>query len=72
MLDAGPPTLRLLRPLPGAAFTTRLRASASARDGSGIARVELWLGGRRLGTDSSAPFSWNKRVSRHLRSGRTL
>jgi Bacterial Ig domain/Right handed beta helix region len=68
-IDAGPPTLRLLRPLPGAAFTTRLRASASARDGSGIARVELWLGGRRLGTDGSAPFSWNKRVSRRLRSG---
>jgi Bacterial Ig domain/Right handed beta helix region len=68
-IDAGPPTLRLLRPLPGAAFTRRLRAAASARDGSGIARVELWLGGRRLGTDRSAPFSWSKRVGRRRRSG---
>ena len=66
----GPPVISLLAPVPGARFFDRLRVGVSARDDSGIKRVELWLDRRRLASDTRLPYRFSRRVSSRTRSGR--
>jgi hypothetical protein len=56
-----PPSVSLTAPVGGVTLVGTVMLSANASDGSGVSRVEFFLDGVRLGTDTSAPYSyaWN-------------
>jgi len=58
-----PPSVTLTSPAPGATFTAGatvpLSATATAADGATISRVEFYNDTTLLGTDTSAPYSFN-------------
>lgn len=64
-----PPSVSLQRPTAGGRFTTSLRFAATAQDDSGIARVELWFDGKRLKSDSKAPYGAVWHVLRSTSNG---
>jgi hypothetical protein len=57
VLDLSPPTLDITSPAPSSVIVAPVAIEATATDGSGIARVEFFLGASRLGEDTSAPYS---------------
>ncbi|ATB39243.1 hypothetical protein CYFUS_004687 [Cystobacter fuscus] len=59
--DQTPPQVVLTSPSAGAVVSGTLTLTATATDTSGIARVEFFLGDRRLGWDDTAPYelAWN-------------
>ena len=61
---AGMPSVALLRPDRGAAVPRRLQIRARAADDSGIDTVHLWVDGRGIGVEWSAPYRWRARVPR--------
>ncbi|MFI5709542.1 polysaccharide deacetylase family protein [Kribbella sp. NPDC051620] len=67
-LDAVAPTVALTSPLANSSYRrgTSIALSATAGDsgGSGIARVVFRDGSTTLGTDTSAPYSWNWSTTR--------
>jgi hypothetical protein len=54
--DATPPTVALTSPADGATVNGTVTLSATASDGSGIARVEFLVGGAIVGTDTTSPY----------------
>jgi len=57
VLDTLPPTLDITSPAPSSVIVAPVAIEASATDGSGIARVEFFLGATRLGQDTTAPYA---------------
>jgi subtilisin family serine protease len=56
--DTTAPTASITSPAGGATVSGALQVSVSAADNAGVARVELYVNGRLLGTDTSSPFSF--------------
>ncbi len=69
LVDATPPAVRLTAPGQRARLTKTVTLGADAADASGVVRVDWWLNGRPLASDSAFPWSqpWN---SRRARDGR--
>jgi hypothetical protein len=63
------PTIALLRPQTGSRFISTLTSAALATDADGIARVEFWLDGLRIGVDRRAPYTTRWTVSRSVGYG---
>lgn len=61
VLDTGLPSVSITTPAAGAKLRGTTTVAAIAADNTGISRVELYLDGNLLGTDSTAPYSlsWN-------------
>jgi hypothetical protein len=59
-----PPTVRLTAPTAGATFSSNLAIAADAGDDRGVSRVEFWVAGKLVNTDSSAPYSYSWRAGR--------
>jgi subtilisin family serine protease len=59
--DTTPPTTSITSPANGATVSGTIGVTASASDNVGVARVELYVDGALLATDTSSPysFSWN-------------
>lgn len=57
--DTEDPTVQLLSPQEGAEVSGTVLVEAAAADDSGVDRVEFRAGGRLLGTDAAAPYSWS-------------
>ncbi|QRN92813.1 S8 family serine peptidase [Archangium violaceum] len=59
--DQTPPQVLLTAPTAGATVSGTVPLSATATDESGIARVEFFLGDKRIGSDDTAPYelAWN-------------
>jgi subtilisin family serine protease len=59
--DTTPPTTSITSPANGATVSGTITVSANASDDVGVTRVELYVDGGLLGTDTSSPyqFSWN-------------
>ncbi|MHB0966752.1 MAG: transglycosylase domain-containing protein [Bellilinea sp.] len=76
--DNTPPTTRIPYPLPGQVFagldqrTVTLQTEVS--DAVGVARVEWWLDGRKIGGRTSAPYAliWDGTVGRHTLQVRAI
>lgn len=70
-VDNTAPYVRILSPLPEQTFTLKPRQSitllAEAEDTGGIARVEWWLDGQKIGESRVAPFSlpWQAGEGQH-------
>ena len=66
-VTVGPPTVRLVSPLDGAAFTpgVTIPLAAAASSSTGITRVDFLADGALIGSDSAAPFaaSWASSVA---------
>ncbi|HEU4401580.1 MAG TPA: Ig-like domain-containing protein [Candidatus Polarisedimenticolia bacterium] len=64
-LDTAGPTLAVNNPSPGAVLSRPLTVVASASDASGVARVEFYVDGRLLATDTTNTFSfdWDVRTA---------
>jgi hypothetical protein len=61
-VDSTPPQVALTAPSPGATLSSRIRLSAAVTDekgGSGVARVEFFVGRQSAGVASAAPFAVN-------------
>ncbi|OJT18181.1 hypothetical protein BO221_42635 [Archangium sp. Cb G35] len=56
-----PPSVSLTAPVGGVTLVGAVTITANASDGSGVRKVEFFLDGALLGTDTSAPYSyaWN-------------
>jgi subtilisin family serine protease len=52
-----PPEVALTAPADGATLTGSVTLSATASDDVGVTKVEFYLGGALIGTDTSAPYS---------------
>jgi len=59
--DTTPPTTSITSPANGATVSGTITVSANASDNVGVSRVELFVDGSLVGTDTSSPysFSWN-------------
>jgi hypothetical protein len=57
--DTTPPVTALTAPAAGATVSGTVSVTASATDASGVTRVELWLDGALLGTDTTSPYAWS-------------
>ncbi|HEV2493972.1 MAG TPA: Ig-like domain-containing protein [Terriglobia bacterium] len=59
--DTTPPTVTITSPATGATVSGSVTIAASASDDVSVSRVELWLDGALVATDTSAPYSftWN-------------
>lgn len=59
--DNTPPTVSITSPSAGATVRSTVQVQATATDDTQIARVELYVDGTLMGTDSSSPYaiSWN-------------
>ena len=53
-----PPTVMITSPANGATVTAGFTVNVSANDDEAVTRVELYVGGQLLGTDTSAPYSF--------------
>jgi spore germination protein YaaH len=62
-IDTVPPTVALASPLDGAQLERKQRIEALAADNIGVARVEFYVNGVLLASDTAAPYvvSWNTR-----------
>jgi hypothetical protein len=56
-----PPTTTITSPASGASVTGKVTVTASASDDVRVVRVELYVDGQLIATDTSSPFSfsWN-------------
>jgi hypothetical protein len=64
------PTVQLTAPVSGATIDGRLLTmSAAASDDKGVARVEFYVDGKRVATDSSAPYDAAWRVPKGWKPG---
>jgi hypothetical protein len=63
------PTLSLLKPTSGSTFTSAVTAAASATDPNGVKRVDFWLDGKRIASDTRAPYTMSYTVPRDLGYG---
>jgi spore germination protein YaaH len=63
IVDSVPPTVTLSAPVDGAALLKTQRIEASASDNIGVVRVEFYVNGGLLATDTAAPYVvyWNTR-----------
>ena len=61
------PRIRLLRPTPGARFSSRMRIAATVADSSRVDRVGFWVDKRWVGTDRKAPFRLTWRAAKGTR-----
>ena len=64
LTDAAGPSLTITSPAPGATLSgSKATIRADASDPSGVAKVEFWVGGKLIATDTGAPYSasWNLR-----------
>ena len=63
--DTTAPTVALTAPAAGASVSGTVQVTASASDNVGVARVDFFLDGALVGTDSSAPYAyaWNSAAS---------
>ena len=52
-----PPTVELTSPVAGSLVKLPLLMAARATDDRGVAKVEFFVDGKLIGTDTSAPFS---------------
>ena len=59
--DTTPPTTSITSPANGATVSGTVTVSASASDNVGVSRVEFYVDGGLIGTDTSSPYSisWN-------------
>jgi subtilisin family serine protease len=57
--DFTPPTVSLTSPVSGSAVTGTTQIVASATDNVGVTKVEFYLDGNLLGSDSVGPFTWS-------------
>ncbi|HKA91134.1 MAG TPA: Ig-like domain-containing protein, partial [Haliangiales bacterium] len=57
-VDLTPPTTSITSPPGGATVAGTITVTADAADNVGVARVELWLDGALLATDTIAPYAW--------------
>jgi hypothetical protein len=64
-----PPTLVLTKPVAGATLSNWLAMAATASDDKGVERVEFWFDGARVGTVTSAPYSYRWRVPNTVTQG---
>ncbi len=53
-----PPTVSITSPASGATVTAGFTVDVSASDDQGVVRVELYMGGQLVGTDTTAPYSF--------------
>jgi hypothetical protein len=55
------PSVEITSPTGGSSVSGTVTISANAADNVGVAKVEFWVGGTLLGSDTSAPYSisWN-------------
>jgi hypothetical protein len=51
------PKVALTRPAAGTRFTRTLSIAATASDDSGVQRVEFWIDGKRIASDTKAPYA---------------
>jgi len=63
------PTVALTSPKRAATFSSRLTAAASASDDNGVSRVEFYVGGTRVSTDTKAPYGTTWRSRRKISAG---
>lgn len=61
VVDATAPSVSIAAPLGASTVSGLVAVDVSASDNVGISRVELWVNGKLLATDTAAPygFSWN-------------
>jgi chitodextrinase len=59
--DTTPPTVRITAPIADSAVSGTVPVQVSATDGAGVTKVELYVNGSLIGTDTTSPysFSWN-------------
>jgi hypothetical protein len=63
------PTVTLTSPANGSTFTTTLQFGATASDDHGVKSVTFFLDGRRVASDSSAPYTATDRVQKSTSYG---
>lgn len=56
-VDVVAPTVQLVSPNNGSMVSGTLAIEATASDDRGVARVEFWIDGKLVGTDTGAPYS---------------
>ncbi len=57
--DTTPPTVSIAAPVDGAIVTASISIDATASDDTAMDRVEFYVAGSLVGTDSAAPYSFN-------------
>jgi hypothetical protein len=62
--EAAGPTVTLTAPTANSSVTKTARFAATATSGSPVKRVEFWIDGKRVATDTSAPYKAKVDVSR--------
>jgi len=64
-VDDQPPVTAITSPAPGALLSGTVTVTATATDNFGVARVELWVDGALVLTDTAAPYSfaWDSRAA---------
>lgn len=68
--DVTPPSVTLASPANGATVTGSVLVTAQATDAGGVTKVEFYLDGARIATDTAAPYAttWDTRAYRHATS----
>jgi hypothetical protein len=70
--DTTPPSVSITAPASGATVTGPATVSASASDSVGLSRVEFFLDGVLVATDTTAPYSWLFSPTASQNGSRTL
>lgn len=69
VVDNTRPTLAVTAPKNGARVSGTVKLTATATDTYGVARVELWINGRRVASDATKPYAFSIASAKY---GRTL
>jgi hypothetical protein len=59
LIDTEDPFLEIVNPIEGSVITEPIRIEGSASDASGISRVDFFLNGQKLASQTSAPYSYD-------------
>jgi hypothetical protein len=70
--DSMPPTVSLTTPVNGSTVSGNVAVGASASDASGVAKVEFYVDGKLVSSDTSAPYSFNWNTRKLKGTTRTL
>lgn len=63
------PVVTITSPANGSTFRNTVAVTANATDDTAVTKVEAYIDGRLIGTDTSAPYSWSHNVSKRTKLG---
>jgi beta-lactamase superfamily II metal-dependent hydrolase len=70
--DTTPPTTSITSPADGATISGTISVTASASDNVGVTKVELYVDGALLATDTTSPYSWSWNTTTATNAPHTL